>query len=99
MKSAPSIEVQSSGAPSSHEVREEGVALEPAMASVGATTGAVKERVPEQQPKPERRPHRARLDEKFKVFSGTANPALTDEVCGALGLARAQAQVVRFSDA
>jgi ribose-phosphate pyrophosphokinase len=98
MKSAPPIEaVHSSGAPSSHEMREEGVALESAMASAGATAGAVKER-PVEQPRQERKPHRGRLDDKFKVFSGTANTALTDEVCSVLGLARAQAQVVRFSD-
>jgi len=94
MKSAPPTEaVHSSGVPSSHEVREEGVALESAM----ATMGAVKER-PVEQPRQERKPHRGRLDEKFKVFSGTANVGLTEEICTALGLARAQAQVVRFSD-
>src|SRR5215472_5318043 len=94
MKSAPPTgAVHSSGGPSSHEVREEGVALESAM----ATMEAVKERAVE-QPRQERKPHRMRLDEKFKVFSGTANVALTEEICATLGLARAQAQVVRFSD-
>ena len=62
-----------------------------------ATVAAVKEHAVE-HPKQERKPHRVRHDEKFKVFSGTANPVLTDEVCNALGLARAQANVVRFSD-
>src|SRR5438270_12596657 len=94
MKSAlPTEAVDSSGAPSSHQVREEGVALESPM----ATAGTVKERAVE-QPRQERKPHRARLDDKFKVFSGTANTPLTDEVCSVLGLVRAQAQVVRFSD-
>ncbi|HYN14526.1 MAG TPA: ribose-phosphate pyrophosphokinase [Terriglobales bacterium] len=51
-----------------------------------------------EQPKPERKPQRARQDEKFKIFSGTANPALTDEVCNFLGMPRAQCNVTRFSD-
>jgi len=51
-----------------------------------------------EQPKPERKPQRARLDEKFKIFSGSANPALTDEICSFLGMARAQAKIERFSD-
>ena len=47
--------------------------------------------------KQERRP-RPRTDEKFKIFSGTANEALADEVCHFLGMSRGQAQVVRFAD-
>jgi ribose-phosphate pyrophosphokinase len=38
------------------------------------------------------------VDDKFKVFSGTANVPLADEVCASLGLARGQAQVTRFQD-
>ena len=41
---------------------------------------------------------RARVDEKFKIFSGTANEALADEVCNFLGMPRGQAQVTRFAD-
>ncbi len=48
--------------------------------------------------KPERRPQRARVDEKFKIFCGTANEPLADEVCAFLGLTRGQASVTRFSD-
>src|SRR6202048_1997678 len=48
--------------------------------------------------KPERKPHRARVDDKFKIFCGTANEPLCDEVCAFLGLTRGQAQVTRFSD-
>jgi ribose-phosphate pyrophosphokinase len=48
--------------------------------------------------KPERKPHRARVDDKFKIFSGTANEPLADEICAFLGLTRGQAQVTRFSD-
>jgi ribose-phosphate pyrophosphokinase len=47
--------------------------------------------------KGERKPQR-RIDEKFKVFSGTANPGLADEVCEHLGLIRGQALITRFSD-
>src|SRR6202795_754362 len=48
--------------------------------------------------KSERKPQRSRADDKFKIFSGTANEALADEVCAFLGMSRGQAQVTRFSD-
>src|SRR5207247_2166396 len=48
--------------------------------------------------KPERKPQRARVDDKFKIFCGTANEALADEVCAFLGLHRGQAMVTRFKD-
>jgi ribose-phosphate pyrophosphokinase len=48
--------------------------------------------------KPERKPVRSRADDKFKIFSGTANEALADEVCAFLGMSRGQALVTRFSD-
>ena len=51
-----------------------------------------------EEPKSERKPQRARQDEKFKIFSGTANPALADEICSFLGMARAQCNINRFSD-
>jgi ribose-phosphate pyrophosphokinase len=41
---------------------------------------------------------RPRVDEKFKIFSGTANEPLADEVCNFLGMPRGQAQVIRFAD-
>jgi ribose-phosphate pyrophosphokinase len=41
---------------------------------------------------------RPRVDEKFKIFSGTANEGLADEVCNFLGMPRGQAQVIRFRD-
>src|SRR4051795_8875194 len=47
--------------------------------------------------KPERK-QRPRVDEKFKIFSGTANQPLADEVCQFLGMQRGQAQVIRFAD-
>ena len=48
--------------------------------------------------KSERKPQRARVDDKFKIFCGTANEALTDEVCAFLGIPRGQAAVTRFAD-
>jgi ribose-phosphate pyrophosphokinase len=48
--------------------------------------------------KSERKPQRSRADDKFKIFSGTANEALADEVCAFLGMNRGQALVTRFSD-
>lgn len=47
--------------------------------------------------KPERK-QRPRTDDKFKIFSGTANEPLADEVCHFLGMQRGQAQVIRFKD-
>jgi len=52
---------------------------------------------PMPEEKPDRKP-RARVDEKFKIFSGTANEPLADEVCQFLGMQRGQAQVIRFAD-
>src|SRR3974390_1209447 len=51
--------------------------------------------VPEE--KADRKP-RQRTDEKFKIFSGTANEGLAEEVCHFLGMQRGQAQVTRFAD-
>jgi ribose-phosphate pyrophosphokinase len=48
--------------------------------------------------KTERKPQRARVDDKFKIFCGTANEALADEVCHFLGLTRGQAHLTRFAD-
>jgi ribose-phosphate pyrophosphokinase len=39
-----------------------------------------------------------RQDDRFKIFCGTANEALTDEICAFLGLERGKATVTRFSD-
>src|SRR4051794_10881226 len=49
-------------------------------------------------PKGERKPQRARHDEKLKIFCGTANEPLCDEICTFLGLQRGQAHLTRFSD-
>ena len=52
----------------------------------------------EPQAKGERKPQRGRHDEKLKIFSGTANEPLCDEICQFLGLQRGQAHLTRFSD-
>jgi ribose-phosphate pyrophosphokinase len=61
------------------------------------TEKAEKEVPPVPDEKADRKP-RARVDEKFKIFSGTANEPLADEVCHFLGMQRGQAQVIRFAD-
>ena len=48
-------------------------------------------------PKQEK-PQRARHDDKFKIFCGTANEPLTEEICAFLGMDRGKATVTRFSD-
>ncbi|MGH9520854.1 MAG: ribose-phosphate pyrophosphokinase-like domain-containing protein, partial [Terriglobales bacterium] len=49
--------------------------------------------------KSERAPRKApKLDDKLKVFSGTANPALTAEICEHLGIEPGQCKLSRFSD-
>jgi ribose-phosphate pyrophosphokinase len=65
-----------------------------------ATLATAAEKKPPASPeeKPERKPQRARVDDKFKIFSGTANEPLADEICAFLGMTRGQAQVTRFSD-
>jgi ribose-phosphate pyrophosphokinase len=69
------------------------------MTMATATTTAEKlEKKPTPDEKTERKPVRARVDDRFKIFCGTANEALADEVCSFLGLTRGQAQVTRFAD-
>src|SRR5258705_2778812 len=64
-----------------------------------ATAAAEKtEKQPMADEKPERKPQRVRVDDKFKIFCGTANEALCDEVCAFLGMTRGQAMVTRFAD-
>ena len=48
--------------------------------------------------KSDRKPQRTRVDDKFKIFSGSANERLADDVCEFLGLTRNQALVTRFKD-
>jgi ribose-phosphate pyrophosphokinase len=67
------------------------------MATVTATEKRTAQ-VAEPQPKPERKPQRVRRDDKFKIFSGTANEPLADEVCNFLEIPRGQSHLTRFSD-
>src|SRR3954462_6950037 len=60
------------------------------------TVTAEKKMTPDE--KPAHKPHRARVDDKFKIFCGTANQPLADEVCAFLGMNRGQALVTRFAD-
>jgi ribose-phosphate pyrophosphokinase len=69
------------------------------MATIVTTATTDKpEKKPQVQPKSEPKPQRPRSDEKFKIFCGTANEPLTDEICKFLGLERGKATVTRFSD-
>src|SRR3954466_7191693 len=70
-----------------------------AMAETMATAATPAEKKMDEHTQPkDRKPQQRRVDDKFKVFSGTANPALADEVCHYLGLERGQALMTRFSD-
>jgi ribose-phosphate pyrophosphokinase len=44
------------------------------------------------------KPVRAMTHDRLKIFTGNANPALTEEICTALGLELARAMVKQFSD-
>jgi ribose-phosphate pyrophosphokinase len=66
-----------------------------------ATTVTATDKMDKQQkaaPKSEPKMQRSRQDEKFKIFCGTANEALTDEICAFLNLPRGKATITRFSD-
>jgi len=70
------------------------------MATIAPATAEKSEKKQQQQmqPKSEPKPQRSRADEKFKIFCGTANEALTDEICAFLNMERGKATVTRFSD-
>ena len=64
---------------------------------MATTVAPTEKKLPQAQEKVDRK-QRPRLDDKLKVFSGTANQPLADEVCEFLGLARGQAFLTRFKD-
>ena len=69
------------------------------VAGEGTATAAQqsdKQTHPGADPKP--KPARARQDDKWKIFSGTANDALAKDVCYFLGLPLGQACISKFSD-
>jgi ribose-phosphate pyrophosphokinase len=65
------------------------------MATLATATEKKAHVIPDEK---DRKPQRARVDEKFKIFCGTANEALCDEVCAFLGMTRGQALITRFAD-
>jgi ribose-phosphate pyrophosphokinase len=68
------------------------------MATTATATDKAEKKQQQMQPKSEHKPQRGRHDDKFKIFCGTANEALTDEICAFLGMERGKATVTRFSD-
>jgi ribose-phosphate pyrophosphokinase len=68
------------------------------MATIATATEKPEKKQQQMQPKGEQKPQRSRADDKFKIFCGTANEALTDEICAFLGMERGKATVTRFSD-
>jgi ribose-phosphate pyrophosphokinase len=66
------------------------------MATVTTTPQKKEERAAQAKSEPKAR--RSRADDRLKIFCGTANPALADEVCRFLGLERGQNHLTRFSD-
>src|SRR5579862_8823989 len=48
--------------------------------------------------KTERKPQRHRDNDRFKIFCGTANEKLADDICRTLEIPRGQAHLQRFSD-
>lgn len=66
-----------------------------------ATTATDKVQMPHDDKKTEPKgSHKVtrRLDDKMKIFCGTANEPLTDEICTFLDIRRGQAHIQRFSD-
>jgi len=68
----------------------------PVVAPAGDGGSAVP--VAQQKPLSERKPVRARQDDKWKIFSGTANDGLARDICEFLGLPLGQACIDKFSD-
>jgi ribose-phosphate pyrophosphokinase len=68
------------------------------MATLVTPTDKAEKKTPPVTDEKTDRKQRPRSDEKFKIFSGTANEPLADEVCHFLGMQRGQAQVIRFRD-
>ena len=78
--------------------RKPETAVSEAREAMATTAVATEKKSQSPESKSERKPQRMRIDDKFKIFCGTANESLTDEVCAFLGMPRGQAKVTRFSD-
>ncbi len=73
----------------------------PVVTAEAATSVVAPERkssTPSSEPKSEKKPVRVRHDDKWKIFSGTANDALAREICEYLGLPLGQVHIDKFSD-
>ena len=69
------------------------------VASAGETATAVASQVEKKSAtEPKAKQPRQRAEDKWKVFSGTANDALAKEVCEKLGLPLGQTHITKFSD-
>ena len=76
-------------------------AVSPVVTAEAATSAMAPEKKSSTQssePKGEKKPVRARHDDKWKIFSGTANDALAREICEYLGLPLGQVHIDKFSD-
>ena len=67
-------------------------------ASVVAQPSDKKSNLPAPEAKGEKKPVRARHDDKWRIFSGSANNPLAQEICDYLGLPLGQAHISKFSD-
>lgn len=65
---------------------------------MGTATVAADKKSQNPDPKAEKKPIRARQDDKFKIFCGSANQPLAQEVCDFLGLPLGKAKLTQFSD-
>ncbi|HVP55050.1 MAG TPA: ribose-phosphate pyrophosphokinase [Candidatus Eisenbacteria bacterium] len=76
-------------------------AVQAAAAASETATVAAQPSEKKQQANPEAKPKpapRQRVEDKWKIFSGTANDALAKEVCEKLALPLGQTHITRFSD-
>lgn len=71
-------------------------AISPEDGSAGQAAG--KPSQPLAESRPERKPVRVRQDDRWKIFSGTANDVLAKDICNFLGLPIGQAKILKFSD-
>jgi ribose-phosphate pyrophosphokinase len=70
----------------------------PAEAATSAIAPEKKSSTQSSEPKGEKKPVRARHDDKWKIFSGTANDGLAQDICEYLGLPLGQVHIDKFSD-
>ena len=68
------------------------------MATTATATEKPESKQQKPSPKTEPKVQRGRHDDKFKIFCGTANEPLTDEICAFLQMDRGKATVTRFKD-